>query len=80
MTRTTNALAVLGVALMDWDHGIEDILLAIRAADTVAKDSGRPVYIMPDLRIMLPEHATTAPLEVIRYREEPQPSPARWIK
>lgn len=79
MRGTTNALSILGTAIMDWQHDMEDIFLAIRAADVTARHSKKTVYIMPDLRIMLPEHATEAPLEVVRYYEQSETSPARWI-
>jgi hypothetical protein len=63
----TNALEVLGEAIMNWDHDLEDVFVAVRAADTQAKFHQKDVYIMHDLSIILPEHAKEPPLEVIRY-------------
>jgi len=63
----TNALEVLGEALMEWEQDIGDIFRVIQWADTTAKSSGKDVYIMDDLSTMFPEQAKRPPLEIIRY-------------
>jgi hypothetical protein len=66
----TNALEILGEAIMNWEHELDDVFTAVRAADSTAKWLRKDVCIMPDLRIMLPEHAKEAPLEVVKYIRE----------
>ena len=66
----TNALEILGEAIMNWDHDLDEIYTVIRQADSTAKWLKKDVCIMPNLRIMLPQHANEPPLEVVKYIRE----------
>lgn len=63
----TNALEILGEAIMNWDHDLEEIYTVVRRADATAKWLRKDVCIMPNLRIMLLEYANEPPLEVVKY-------------
>lgn len=66
----TNALEILGEAIMNWDHDLDEIYAAVRQADATAKWLRKDVCIMPNLRIMLLEYANEPPLEVVKYIKE----------
>ncbi len=64
---TTNALQVLGVAIMDWEYELEEAMIAIRAAMVMSKRYCCDIYIMPDLSVKLPEDTKGEPLEIVRF-------------
>lgn len=64
---TTNALQIVGVAMVDWELELEEAMIAIQAAEALAKRYRCSVYIMPDLSVVLPEDTKGKPLEIVRY-------------
>ena len=66
----TNALKILGEAMMNWECDLDEIYAVVRQADATARWLRKDVCIMPNLRIMLPEHAKEPPLEVVKYIRE----------
>ena len=62
----TNLLEVLAEAIVSKDAQ-DDVIDAIRSADSKARAMKSDVYVMRDLSCCLPEDATGEPIEVIRY-------------
>ncbi len=65
----TNALEIFGEAIVSWNKDLDEIIIALRAADVMARRYEEDIYIMQDLSVRrAADVLDDPPLEIVRYK------------
>ena len=58
---------IMGIEVMEWQHDSSDAVIALQAAEAMARRLDTSVAIMPDLTVVPLTQAEGAPLEIISF-------------